>query len=197
MNGSGPDAQMTSVAVNDDGSVDQVEERKLPRWVEDPAESELVWSVYNEHLRGKKTHEIADTHNVSVRTVYNYIARAREELPYHVMNRAAEMADTRMQWVHMAWEIAERIKDSQLRIDRKAEQISKLLNATGAWLTAIEELTGARRGTGSRINIHASGDGQTAVLFDMDKLLRNEGGDTAPPLTLPSATPLDVESRDA
>ena len=113
-----------------------------------------MWGSFNAYLRGTKVIDIAAEFSVSPATVYRWIEAARAELPYHVLSKAAELVNVRMQWVQMAWKIAEDIQSSQLRIDRKAEQISKLLNASGAWLTAIEELTGARRGTGSRININ-------------------------------------------
>ncbi len=174
----GPDAQQTSVALTlgQDGGVvaEAVEEkeRRVPTWVEDPEQSEKVWGAYNAHLRGVKHREIAVTYGVALRTVYTWIGYARAELPYHLISQVTELSNMRMQWVQMAWSLAEQIQNSQLRIDRKAEQVSKLLNAAGAWMTAIEELSGARRGTGSRININATGDGQTAILFDMDKLLK-------------------------
>lgn len=178
MDTSGPDAQQTSVALTlgQDGGVtaETVEEnaRRIPTWVQDPEQSEKVWGAYNAYLRGVKHREIAVTYGVALKTIYRWLEYARAELPYHVISQVSELANMRMQWVQMAWNLAEQIQDSQLRIDRKAEQVSKLLNAAGAWMTAIEELSGARRGTGSRININASGEGQTAILFDMDKLLK-------------------------
>lgn len=166
--GSGPDAQTTSAVVT--VAVDE-KVRQVPNWVYDEAESEQIWGAYNAHLRGAKVHQIAQTHKVTTRTIYKWLGLAREELPYHVIAKVGEMVDIRLQWVQMAWKLAEQMDKSVLRLDRKAEQLSKLLNATGAWLTAIEELTGARRGTGSRINVHTTGEGQTAIVFDMDKLL--------------------------
>ena len=165
--GSGPDAQTTSVVVT---AADE-EVRPVPNWVYDEEESEKVWGAYNAHLRGAKVHQIAQTYDVSTRTIYKWLSLAREELPYHVIAKVGEMVDIRLQWVHMAWKLAEAMDKSTLRLDRKAEQLSKLMNASGAWLTAVEELTGARRGTGSRINVHTTGEGQTALIFDMDKLL--------------------------
>ncbi len=177
----GPDASVASVEIGAGGDMEVVEEeRKLPAWVEDPATAEVVWSVFNDYMRGAKPYELANTYSLSVRTVYNYIDKARAELPYHVVSKAAELAEQRMQWVYMAWKLAEDIMDSQLRIDRKSTQISKLLNSAGAWLTAVEELTGARRGSGSRINIHATGEGQTAILFDMDRFVNGPPADEQP-----------------
>jgi len=143
----------------------------MPGWVLDGEQAAQVWGSYNSYLRGVKVHEIAGMYDTTPTTIYRWIAKARAELPYHVIGRVEEMVDLRMEWIQRSMRIATQIEESQLRLDRKAEQLSKLLNATGAWMTAVEELTGARRGTGNRININAEAGGQTAVVFDMDALM--------------------------
>lgn len=163
----GPDAQLTTL----DLSVVEGGDRELPEWVIDPEQSEQVWAAYNSYLRGTKVHDIAAHYSTTPTTIYRWISKARAELPYHVLSRSEEMVTLRMEWIHRAMNLAEKIEDSQLRLDRKAEQLSKLMNATGAWMTAVEELTGARRGTGNRISINAESGAQTAIMFDMDKLL--------------------------
>ena len=164
--GVGPDAQMTTVEME----VGETAHR-LPAWVEAVREADQIWGAYNSYLRGQRVTDIAAHFGVSVNTVYKWINKARDELPYHVVGKVAEMVNIRMEWINRAWRIAEQVEASQLRTDRKADMISKLMNASNAWLTAVEELTGARRGTGSRININTTEGGQAAVVFDMDKLL--------------------------
>ena len=164
--GVGPDAQLTTI----DMTVTEGGDRQLPEWVLDPEQAEHIWSAYNMYLRGTKVHEIAAHYSTTPTTVYRWIGKARAELPYHTLQQVHEMVNLRMEWIQRAMRVAEKVESSQLRLDRKAEQLSKLMNATGAWMTAVEELTGARRGTGNRINIHADGQ-QTAIVFDMDKLL--------------------------
>ena len=165
----GPDAQRTGMELT---STNTEEERELPSWVVDPEQAEQVWGAYNSYLRGTKVHVIAQSYDTTPTTVYRWIGKARAELPYHVMGRVEELVGMRMEWIQRALRLGTEIESSQLRLDRKVEQISKLMNATGAWMTAVEELTGARRGTGTRININTDGAAQTAIMFDMDKVLQ-------------------------
>lgn len=194
----GPDPNLSEVSLTVAAHESRANKpRVVPDWVNDPLDSARVWSVYNRYLRGEKPYRIAEELGCNVKTVYSYIEKARAELPYEILGRAEEMISIRMQWIQASWSIFEEIKDSRLRVDRKAEQMAKLLNATGAWVTAIEELTGARRSNSSRINIHAGGDGPTALVFDMDKLMQLQEQQSArgfkePPQRSLDAPPFDV-----
>lgn len=143
--------------------------RNPPGWLDDPVMVEKVWRAYDMYLQGQRVTKIAESMGVTPKTVYTYLDRAREELPYLTVALTYDLVEQRRQWVTSAYLLAAKIADSNLRLDRKSEMFARLMTAAGPWMSAIEELTGARKG-GGRINIQQSGENAQAVLLDVEKL---------------------------
>lgn len=169
--------------------------RKPPQWTEDHERAEIIWHTYNLYLSGKRMHQIAQELDLHPQTVSRYIQQAREELPYVTASMTYELVERRQVWLREAETAMRELMDSPLRIDRKVDSLSKLMQHANGWFTAIEELVGARKSSGQRVNMTVHGDGQKIVMFDLEKMAAMVGA-AEEEARLDNQAIIDSEGRD-
>ena len=158
--------------------VDETEpDRKLPAWVlADDGTPEKVWQVYRQWTAGERAPDLARQFGINVRTVYNWIDKARAEIPHVAVAAATDLVGRREEMVRDVRRIMQVVADStDIPALVKVDLTTKLLKEVNPYLTAIEEILGFRKGSGGKVSIEQKGDHAQAVVFNFDTWLKENG----------------------